>query len=191
MAKTKLQRDLEILAAMSDEMTDYLDSDVLFWPMLTSGMPKLTLGGYLMRQFRLLAFGDLLDAADQQQLSQVVSRFNQALVERVARFEKKSTHELDARMRQWGEYLRDLGKERAASRAGYATAVETRVMITALVEKLQKRPYQLPSRTMSRVDLLDMNLRSLWQPGPFVWPEEWQTAYPQADFWWLYGLPKA
>jgi len=190
LAKTKLQRDLEIVTAMADEMGGYLDSDVLFWPMKTSGMPKLTVGGYLMRQFRLLALGDALDAAEQQQLSQTVSLFNRALIERVVRFEQKATRELDARMRQWGEFLRDLEKERDVSRAGYGTAVEARAMITALVEKLQKRPYQLPPRTMTRLDLLDANLRRFWEPGPFVWAEEWQPAYPQTDFWWLYGLPK-
>lgn len=190
MAKTKLQRDLEILTAMADEMAGYLDSDVLFWPMQTGGMPKMTVGGYLMRQFRLLALGDSLEMAEKQQLSQTVSRFNQALIERVVRFEQKATRELDARMRQWGEFLRDLEKERDVSRAGYGTAVEARAMITALVEKLQKRPYQLPPRTMTRVDLLDANLRRFWEPGQFVWSEEWQPAYPQTDFWWLYGLPK-
>ncbi len=190
MAETKLQRDLEIVTAMADEMAGYLDSDVLFWPMQTGGLPKLTVGGYLMRQFRLLALGDLLDAAAQQQLNQSVSQFNQALIERVVRFEQKATRELDARMRQWGEFLRDVEKERDVSRAGYATAVEARAMIAALIEKLQKRPYQLPPRTMTRVDLLDANLRRFWEPGPFVWSDEWQPAYPQTDFWWLYGMPK-
>lgn len=190
MAETKLQRDLEIVTAMADEMAGYLDSDVLFWPMQTSGMPQLTLGGYLMRQFRLLALADSLDAAAQQQLSQTVSRFNQALIERVVRFEQKASRELDARMRQWGEFLRDVEKDRDVSQAGYATAVEARAMIAALVEKLQKRPYQLPPRTMTRVDLLDANLRRFWEPGQFVWSEAWQPAYPQTDFWWLYGLPK-
>ena len=190
MAETKLQRDLAILTAMADEMGEYLDSDVLFWPMRTSGMPKLTIGGYLMRQFRLLALGDSLDAVGQKQLSDAVSIFNRALIERVVRFEKKATRELDSRMRQWGEFLRDLERDRDVSPSAYGTAVEARAMVSAIVEKLQKRPYQLPLRTMARVDLLDANLRRFWEPGQFVWPEEWQPAYPQTDFWWLYGLPK-
>lgn len=190
MAESKLQHDLAILTAMADEMADYLRSDVLFWPMSSGGMPKLTLGGYLMRQFRLLALGDTLQPAEQQQLSRAVSTFNQALVERVVRFEQKAHQELEARIRQWGEYLRDLEKDRDMGPAGYGTAVETRAMIAVLVEKLQKRPYQLQPRIMPRIDLLDQNLRHFWEPGPFVWVAAWQPAYPQADFWWLYGQPK-
>ena len=56
----KLTRDLSILVAMAAEMETYLNSDVLFWHMSTSHMPALTLGGYLMRQHRLLALRDLL-----------------------------------------------------------------------------------------------------------------------------------
>jgi hypothetical protein len=26
--------------------------------------------------------------------------------------------------------------------------------------------------------------------GPFVWPEAWQPAYPEPEFWWLYGRPQ-
>ncbi|MCA9925016.1 MAG: hypothetical protein KC421_21725 [Anaerolineales bacterium] len=189
MAQSKLERDLEIFSAMSAEMGDYLNSDVLFWPMITGGMPQLTLGGALMRQFRLLALAHTLEPAGQQQLNQAVSLFNQALVERVVRFEQKANKEIEARIRQWGEYLRDLGRERNASRAGYNTAVETRLMLAAIVEKLQKRPYQLHPRIMPRIDLLDGNLRRFWEPGQFVLAEELQPAYPQADFWWLYGLP--
>ena len=50
----KLAQDVPILSAMAAEMANYLDSDILFWPLSGSRMPRLTLGGYLMRQQRLL-----------------------------------------------------------------------------------------------------------------------------------------
>jgi len=183
----KLTRDVTVLAAMVEEMAAYLRSDVLFWPMMKSGLPKLTLGGYLMRQNRLLALRELLLAGEQEQLDTAVSQFNHILVEKIVRLEQKAHQELEARIRQWGEYLKDLQWERAAAMAGYGSAVETRVMMTAVTKKLQLPPYQLNPRITKQIRLLDDNLRRRWQSGPFIWPEEWQLAYPEDVYWWLYG----
>jgi hypothetical protein len=185
-----LGRDLTILQAMSAEMEDYLKSEVLFWQMMQGGMPKLTLGGYLLRQHRLLALSDLLDEAQQALLEQAVIQFNQALVERIVRLEQKAHRELEARIRQWGEYLKDIEWEQRGSIGGYGSAVETRAMIAALIDKLQVAPYELDSRILKQVTLLDANLRRFWHSGAFVWPESWQPAYPKKTYWWLYGSPK-
>ncbi|MCA9872436.1 MAG: hypothetical protein KC441_02245 [Anaerolineales bacterium] len=184
----KLERDLEILSAMAAGMDDYLKSDILFGRMPESGMPMLTLGGYLMRQHRLLALIFLLSDAERQQLDETVRQFNQALVEKVVRFETKAQHELEARLRQMEEYLRDLRNKKSGS-LNYDTAVEPRVMISALLHKLQMAPYKFDEHTVERVALLDKNLRQRWTPGDFIWPEAWQPAYPPDEYWWLYGRP--
>jgi hypothetical protein len=172
---------------MAGEMEAYLRSDVLFWQMMKGGFPKLTIGGYLVRQHRLLALYDLLAEGDQNQVDTAVTQFNQTLVEKIVRFEQKVHQELEARIRQWGEYLKDLQWEKAAAAANYAAAVETRVMMTAVTDKVGLPPYQLDPRLSERIALLDGNLRRRWQSGPFVWPEEWEPAYPQNEYWWLYG----
>lgn len=183
----KLAQDVTILAEMAGEMEDYLRSDVLFWQMMKGGLPKLTLGGYLMRQHRLLALPDLLSVEERAVVETAVTQFNQALVEKIVRFEQKAHQELDARIRQWGEYLKDFRWERGAALAGYAAAVETRVMITAVTDKLQLPPYQLNPRSTEQIALLDGNLRSRWRSGSFLWPAAWQPAYPRAEYWYLYG----
>lgn len=185
----KLREDLEILEAMSAEMDSYLKSDVLFWPMEKGIMPRLTVGGYLMRQHRLLALEDLLDESEKRRLEAAVSRFNDALVEKIVRFEHHANEELEARLRQWGEYLNDLSRE-SSSTAYYATAVEPRAMITAIVNKLKLPPYRLSDRVQQQVNMLDNNLRRRWHSGEFVWPESWQPAYPEAIYWYLYGAPQ-
>ena len=68
----KLMRDLSILAAMAAEMEAYLNSHVLFWHMSSSRMPALTLGGYLMRQHRLLALRSLLTGEQLSELDAAV-----------------------------------------------------------------------------------------------------------------------
>lgn len=183
----KLHRDVEILAAMASEMEDYLRSDVLFWRIMDASMPRLTLGGYLMRQHRLLALEHLLDEATRQVMETAVTQYNLALVEKIVRLEQKIQHELEARLRQWSEYLRDLTKDKGAS--NYAAMVETRAMIDALVGQLELPPYQLDVRVPQQIALLDNNLRRHLRRGAFVWPVEWQPAYPESVYWWLYGEP--
>jgi len=188
--KEKLSQDLAILEAMASEMEDYLKSDVLFWRMMKGNMPMLTLGGYLVREHRLLALRHLLDESEQARLDAAVTRFNQALVERIVRFEQKAHQELEARIRQWSEYLRDLEGDSKAAAVNYETAAETRTMIAALAHRLQMAPYQLQPRVPEQVELLDRKLRRRWQPGDFIWPDEWRPAYPEMEYWWLYGRPK-
>lgn len=184
----KLQEDLGVLEAMVAEMADYLQSDVLFWPMVPTGMPKLTLGGYLMRVQRLQALANLLSEADRKRVETAVNAFNDLTQEKVVRLEERAHTELEARIRQWGEALNEFKGETSLSY--YRTAVEARLMIELLVHKLQSFPFQLNPRIMSQVKLLDLNLSNKWQRGDFIWSEEWQPAYPQSEFWWLYGRPK-
>jgi hypothetical protein len=175
---------------MVAEMETYLNSDVLFWHMSTSGMPALTLGGFLMRQHRLLTLQDLLTAVQLSELDAAVLEYNNALVEKIVRFEQKSHRELDARLRQWGEYLKDVDRGIATSTSSYRTAVEARAMLTAIQDQLQLAPFALEQRAPQQTALLDNQLRRFWEPGEFIWPDEWQRAYPQMEYWWLYGKPK-
>ena len=185
----KLERDLVVLEAMAAEMDEYLRSDVLFWPLSGSGdLPRLTLGGYLMRQHRLLELRDLLDMEEQERLHAAIAQYHDALEEKVVRLEKKAHEELEARRRQWREYLRDA--ERGAGISYYPSAVETRDMIEALIAQMRVSPYQLQPEIPQKLALLDRQLRRHWQPGDFIWPPEWQPAYPSEEYWWLFGHPK-
>ena len=184
----KLEQDLAIAAAMAAQMDDYLKSDILFWNMGQSGMPMLTLGGYLMRQYRLLLLSNLLSEAQQGELETAVIQFNAALAEKIVRLEVKANSELEARIRQFEAFLRDLRKGQETG-MNYGTAVEPRAMIAALIDKLRKPPYQLDRQIPVRIENLDRSLRQRWVSGDFVWEKAWQSAYPPDEFWWLYGKP--
>lgn len=187
--KQKLTTDLTILEAMAAGMNDYLMSKTL-WQTIQIGMPQLTLGGYLMRQYRLLALSDvLLNESERARLKEAVSQFDQALSGKETYFEQKARRELEARLRQWDEYLRELERENADSAAYYPATVETRAMIAAIGDQLQTGSYQLEADIVSKINSLDGKLRQHWTPGEFVWPSEWQPAYPRDRYWWLYGQP--
>lgn len=183
----KLRKDLQIIGRFAAEMAAYLDQDNLFWH-TGPAIPELTVGGYLMRQQRLLLLRDLLDSAERLQLDAAVKQFQETLDERIVAFEQKAERELEARLRQWTEYLRDVQVEADAAHY-YATAVEPRVMLAATIAQLELPPYRLLSSVPERLTAIDKGLRGRWREGTFVWPEEWQPAYPRGEYWYLYGRP--
>lgn len=186
-ATEKLLDDLHVLEHMAQEMDAYLLSDVLFWPMSKGGLPRLTLGGYLYREHRLLELAPkLLSPTDTARVESAVRMYNLALVEKIVRLETKAHEELQARLRQWGEYLRDI-ENKQSDGADYATAVTTRAMICGLVNQLELPPYQLEPRTKQQVHLIDQHLSHFFVAGEFVWADIWQSAYPQDEYMWLYG----
>lgn len=188
--KERLGQDAAVLSAMAEQMPEYLDSDILYWPAPRGGMPAVTLGGYLLREHRLLALSGMLSAEQQAQVQEGMTLFNQALAERIVRFEKKAQHELEARLRQWEEYLKDMDRGTFDRSSNYSTAVETRAIIQALVNRLAMPPYRPEARPSQHLSTLDTRLRSRWQPGEFVWPAAWESAYPSGEYWWLYGSPR-
>ena len=187
-AVEKLKHDLTVLEAMAGSMDDYLRSDVLFYPLRRGDLPQLTLGGYLMRQHRLLALRDLLNMQEQARLHEAINTFNAALEEKVVRFERKAHEELQARLRQWREYLQEVKQGRSI--AYYDSAVDTRAMIKALIDQLRVAPYELDEKMPQQVARLDRELSRVWERGDFVWPTAWQPAYPRESYWWLYGHPR-
>ncbi|MBE2224402.1 MAG: hypothetical protein IAF02_22870 [Anaerolineae bacterium] len=185
----ELKRDLDIISAMSQDMDQYLNSDVLFWPMTYPAYPQLTLGSYLMRLNRLQILTILLDEEEQSRLVSIDKSVQEATRERIVQVEQKAGQELGARIRQWEQHVQDFNLGTDVSKAYYKTDVQIRVIITVLIQKLQTPPYQLDSQALVKIGQLDDKLKGLWQPGEFVWPIEWIPAYPKLPYWWLYGLP--
>ncbi|MCZ7667114.1 MAG: hypothetical protein M5U34_07780 [Chloroflexi bacterium] len=179
---------MTILTAMAADMAAYLQSEVLFWNMGGS-LPMLTLGGYLMRQYRLRALSSLLSEEKRVEMETAVSQFNMAVADKIVRLENKAHIEIDARIRQFEAYLQEL-RTRQTTAVNYGTAVEPRAMLSALTEQLSQAPYQMQPQVMTRIGFLDKNLRQRWTPGEFVWPTLWQPAYPADAYWWLYGHPE-
>lgn len=188
-ALNKLQKDLSIAEQMVHGLADYLRMDALFGKMPPS-MPALTLGGYLMRQHRLLELQNALPEVDRQRLATLSERFNTLIGQRIVQTEDKAHKEIGARLRQWEESIRDLRRDLRENAGYYHTTVETRAMISALLELLDNPPFELRESFDDRLETLDNGLKAIWQGGDFVWQEEWEPAYPEDEFWYLYGGPR-
>ena len=186
-----LTQDLRVLEVMVSQMEAYLASDATHWPINQEGMPpKLTIGGCLMRQARLLALQHHLSLPQRAQLNAAIEAFNALLKENVVRFENRAHDELHARLREWTTYLRNATSHMATEQEHYAGTADTRLVMAALMDKLQTSPYQLSPQIAEDVAHMDNYLRRQWQAGEFILPLVWQEAYPESKYWWLYGHPR-
>jgi hypothetical protein len=185
-----LAKDLKILEAMVNGMPAYLASDAVHWPMTGDNMPKLTIGGCLMRQERLQQLRQQISFSDQARLDTCIDDFNASLDNQIVRFENRAHDELHARLREWTSYLRDATSEKATKREYYANVVDTRIVMTALMNKLSQPPYKLNPRIAQDIAQMDKHLKGQWQEDAFVLDSIWEKAYSPDEYWWLYGCPK-
>lgn len=172
---------------MVGQLTSYLDSDTIFWPSSYPDLTTMTLGDYLMRQNRLLALrGKALNAPAQERLDVVVACFDRVLYYNTEEFKQKMGRELESRLYQWREAVQQLTREEAGADC-YEAEGENRVVIEDVFQKFYILADQPAPHLAEEIEQLDLKLRPYWQPGKFIWPVEWQAAYPQAIYWWLYG----
>lgn len=185
-----LAHDLMIMEEMATNMAAYLDSDVIDWTIPRANMPRLTIGGYLMRQRRLSALRENLSVEDQARLDEAIKQFNDALEERVVRFEKRAHQELHMRIAEWIGILRDLKRRAAAEENYYAGIVDTRIVIKELLDKLQTPPYKVKEGIQEELVTIDILLKNRFSEGDYVWDPIWEATYPRDEYWWLYGRPE-
>jgi nicotinamide mononucleotide adenylyltransferase len=186
----KLNKDLDILQAMVEELTNYLNSEVLYWPMFKANYPKMTMGGYFMRQRRLQGLSYLLSDSKQVELKHIANQFNEMTFDKKALLMKKGTEELRTRVNQWKEHLQEYWDSEVIEKQYFATDVEVRTTITDLIFELGINLSQVDKDLLFQIDALDHDLRANWREGDFIWPDEWVPAYGKGDYWWLYGTPR-
>lgn len=185
-----LAHDLMIMEEMATNMAAYLDSDVVDWTIPRANMPRLTIGGYLMRQHRLMALKDKLSQEDQTRFEEAATQFDNALDERVVRFEKHAHQELHTRIAEWIGVLPDLNRRAKLEVNYYPGIVDTRVVIKELLDKLQAPPYKLEACVLDELRAIDHLLRTRLTESEFIWDPIWEPAYPKKEYWWLYGYPR-
>ncbi len=112
------------------------------------------------------------------------------MAQNVVRYERRIHQELRARLAQWSGYLGHMASRPMADVHYYASVVDTRVVMAAMVQQMAKRPFQLDPKILEELRALDQNLQKRWQTGPFVWDDVWQAAYGVEAYWFLYGRPK-
>jgi hypothetical protein len=187
-------RDTALCAALADELEAYLKSDTLFWEPSRRqpggmGLPKLTIGGFLLAMRRLETLRDHLDANQREVLARARHELARQRSQWQLRYQTKLTRELRSRQDAWAWYLDDVRQQGEPVIAHYAHQVETRVKADLLLEELQNIGSDVEA-SVTRMAGLDQRLGGAFTVGEFCWIEELAAGFSPDRFWYLWGQPR-
>ncbi len=179
-----LTQDRAYLQMGVKELEAYLLSDELYWPLAgKSELPRLTLGGLLLAQRRLAVRLDSL--ADQAELKSLEAHMAAIGSKWSVAWERKASREVQNRFNLWRDFLDEYQHSPDRNAADYPSRVQGRVMIHLLGELISPRPPEFAA-----LQELDARLRSAWIAGEFIWEHDLAAAFPESEYWYLYGKLK-
>lgn len=182
-----LKDDLDVLTAMVEHLKPYLYEKELFGE-IGNRMPKLTLGGLLMRKYRLEALEDQLSSGQVQRLHTNVQVLDTLRYEWLSHYKDKLLQEFKSRLNAIQWFLEDCKNSPQLCDANYPNEAEKRTLVHHVIQAAEAEGiFEKEHRTMLRA--VDQRLRSLARGENFLWDVQLKSIYPRDTFWWLYGRP--
>lgn len=181
-----LDKDLSALSAMASTLTPYLYENEMYG-VLPGSLPRLTLGGLLLRVYRLPRLTSILTERQQAAVREAQASFDAARAQWAVHYEQKLRHELHARLDAFGYFLDDCFEDRRGNAASYPSQAEKRTMIEHLRREAEDR-HLMTEVEYGRLQTVDQRLSHLFKEGAFVMDERLESIYPCEEFWWLYGF---
>jgi hypothetical protein len=182
-----LDKDVRAVEQMAAQLTPYIYEDELFGVM-PNDLPRLTVGGLLMRLHRLEALRDLLMARQQETVDDALQRLNQVRKEWPLAVSSKVTQELKSRLNALGQAISECEENKRTCRENYPSDMEKRVIIELLKDELQAHD-KWTDEVKGALSNLDNRIRRVAEKDDFCWDKRVEPAYPREKFWFLYMLP--
>lgn len=180
-------QDLHIFAAMVEHLTPYVYEDELFGH-INNSLPKLTLGGLLMRRYRLHALQDMLRDEQAQAFHDAESQLQSIRYEWLSHYRNKLIQEFDSRTHAIQWFLEDCARTPQSCDANWPNEAEKRTIIAHLADEAIEQDAFSPSK-QQLLNALDQNMRRFYRKGDFIWDPALEKIYRPDRFWWLYGRP--
>jgi len=184
-----LDRDVRTVEAMAARLKPYVYENELYG-LMPGDLPRLTVGGLLMRLRRLSALTDQLSPKQQNIVQSAQQQLDAIRKEWGVAYEGKLQRELTARLNSLGQFLSECHESPRRCFDGYPSAIEKRVIAQAIADEMEARN---TATTITRASLTDFdnNLRRYVKPtDAFIWDARLEPAYPRDQYWYLYVEPK-
>jgi hypothetical protein len=163
--------DERFLVKAAAELADYLTSPVLYWPIASESQP-LTLGNLLLAQVKTNAlYPDVLPSS----VANANMLLAQARQNRPAAWREKAAADARSRVNQLNTLLEEVNK------GGIKVILRGRAILELLIQEIPDAP-----ELRETLAVLDQRLRKLVEPGEFLWPVEYSSAFPSDAYWFLY-----
>jgi hypothetical protein len=180
-----LNLDVRAVEVMANGLVPYVYQDDLYG--LTSGnLPKLTLGGLLMRLHRLRQIYGLLTPEQQAVVVQAQAKLDETRTEWHVHVVGKLKREFKARIEAVEQFLNECSDNLRGCAENYLPQTEKRVIIEMLYRELDALN-ELSDDLIRRLTALDNGLRRFAdEKTQFRWDGRLASVYPPEQFWFLY-----
>lgn len=173
---TSPEQDIQFLTESLPQLQDYLLSNELYWP-LSGSLPRLTLGSLLLALARTEVIQPESAEKYRQQVEIVRVKWRTA-------WEKKAAREMANRLRLWSQFLLEYYVSALEQNADlYPAEARGRAILQLLLREVPDAP------EIASLAELDAILKPRLAAGSFLWENKLQAAFPESDFWFLYGTP--
>ena len=189
-AKYSIDHDLEEATALADHLIPYVYENELYGSIggMFGSMPRLTIGGLLLRLHRLHALADQLSDAQKAQLAEIDEKHANARQEWTVHYNKKLLQEAESRLKMMEQYFGECADDPRACANNYMPEAMRRTIVQEIDRQLKQTdtPSDKLEQTIGKVD---SQLHRFTEPSGFLWASVLVPVYPQSEYWWLYARP--
>ncbi len=182
--KYDLNRDVDTAQAMASRLVPFVYETELFG-YTPDDLPKLTIGGLLMRLHRLILLGNLLSDEQRERLATAQQQLDSVKYEWLVAYTKKTTDELIMRINEWDQFLSECKHNQDECSDLYPSIAEKRVMAQILANEARELNALTPD-IEKRLNGIDSQLQDYFKSGNFIWDQRLQQVYPQNQYGFLY-----
>jgi hypothetical protein len=178
-----LERDVKTVEAMASRLKPYIYEPELYG-LMPGDLPRLTLGGLLVRLTRL----PLLQLSPSQHdlLDRARAQVDDIKKEWAVAYEGKIQRETKARIMSLNQFLDECPGNQSACADHYPSAIEKRVMLDALRYEAESLNIYTPEFKNGILAVDNKIHRFFEKSDRFVWDSSLQPAYPREEYWYLY-----
>jgi hypothetical protein len=180
-----LDRDVRTVEAMAARLTPYVYENELYG-LMPGDLPKLTIGGLLMRLHRLSAISGTLAPKQREAVQKAQQQLDEVRREWTVAYEGKITREFQARLTALNQFLNEYADNPRSASENYPSEAEKRTILEALTDEAANLNV-LTSDMKNALGATDNKIRRYTQPSGFIWDERLRPAYPQDKYWFLYA----
>ena len=180
-----LERDVRTAQDMAARLVPYVYESELYGQM-PGDLPRLTVGGLLMRLHRLSALVDSLTPSQRAAIKTAQEQLDNVRKEWPVAYEGKLQQEFKARITAVEQFVNECAESPQRCMDGYPSGIEKRVIAEALRDEAAERN-ALSDELQAALPNVDGRLRRyVKKGGNFVWDKRLEAAYPPEKYWYLY-----
>jgi hypothetical protein len=183
--KFDLDRDIRTVEAMAERLTPYVYENELYG-LMPGDLPRLTIGGLLMRLHRLASISGLLSAQQQTTLANAKQHLDNVRKEWAVAYEGKVSQELKARLRALDQFANECGENPRGCVDNYPSSIEKRVIVEALEDEATASNTLTPDLRVAITNIDEKLRRYVKTGGNFIWDQRLEPAYPRDKYPFLY-----